>query len=202
MKIKKIDVYQLDLPYSGGTYELSGGRTYTSFDATFVCITTDTGLEGWGESTPFGATYIAAHAYGVRAGIAEMAPYLIGRDPRQVDRINDTMDQSLVGHNHAKTPIDVACWDVFGKSVDLPVCELSVQETTGSDIAFAAIVQLAQTVQPNLLRSVLECRDMVTLTTAQGNYPIINGCVRAPSTAGLGITPNMAVLGNPVASYS
>ena len=34
------------------------------------------------------------------------------------------MDNTLVGHNHAKTALDVACWDAFGKSVDLPVCEL------------------------------------------------------------------------------
>ena len=124
MKIKKIEVYQVDLPYSGGTYELSGGRTYTSFDATIVRIVTECGLEGWGESTPFGSTYIAAHALGVRAGIAEIAPSLIGADPRHVDRINDQMDQALIGHNHAKTALDVACWDIFGKSVAMPVCDL------------------------------------------------------------------------------
>ncbi|MFD1211770.1 mandelate racemase/muconate lactonizing enzyme family protein [Arthrobacter sp. GCM10027362] len=124
MKITRIDLYQVDLPYSGGTYHLSGGRTYESFDASIVKITCDDGTEGWGESTPFGPTWIAAHALGARAGIAELAPALLGRDPRQVDRINDLMDATLVGHNHAKTPLDVACWDAFGKSVGLPVSEL------------------------------------------------------------------------------
>lgn len=124
MKIEKIELYHLELPYSGGVYRLSGGREYRSFDASFVRLVTDTGLEGWGESTPFGSTYIAAHALGTRAGIAEIAPWLLGRDPRQVDRINDAMDAALVGHNHAKSAIDLACWDVFGKSVGMPVCEL------------------------------------------------------------------------------
>ncbi|WP_138935334.1 mandelate racemase/muconate lactonizing enzyme family protein [Roseovarius arcticus] len=124
MKIAKVELYQVDLPYSGGVYLLSGGREYTSFDASIVRIVTDDGIDGWGESTPFGSSYIAAHALGTRAGIAEIAPHLLGRDPRQVDRINDTMDQALVGHNHAKTALDIACWDVFGKSVNLPVCEL------------------------------------------------------------------------------
>ena len=55
-------------------------------------MTFDDGTQGWGESTPFGSTYIAAHALGARAGIAELAPALLGRDPRQVDRINDLMD--------------------------------------------------------------------------------------------------------------
>lgn len=124
MKIEKIELYQLDLPYAGGVYRLSGGREYRTFDASFVRLVTDAGVEGWGESTPFGSTYIAAHALGTRAGIAEIAPWLLGRDPRQVDRINEAMDAALVGHNHAKSAIDLACWDVFGKSVGLPVCEL------------------------------------------------------------------------------
>ncbi|KAF2828128.1 enolase 2-phosphoglycerate dehydratase [Ophiobolus disseminans] len=124
LTIARIDVFHVDLPYANGVYHLSLGRQYTSFAATVVRITTQNGIEGWGESTPFGATYIAAHALGVRAGITEIAPKLIGLDPRRVDRINDAMDAALVGHEHAKTALDVACWDVFGKSVGLPVCEL------------------------------------------------------------------------------
>jgi len=130
MKITKIDVFQVDLPYAGGTYVLSGGREYQSFDATIVRLTADNGLEGWGESTPFGSTYIAAHARGTRAGIAEIAPRLLGLDPRHVDRVNDAMDEALVGHNHAKTALDVACWDIFGKSVGMPVCDLLGGRTT------------------------------------------------------------------------
>ena len=124
MRISRIQVYAINLPYSGGVYRLSGGRTYESFDASIVRGACDDGTEGWGESTPFGSTYIAAHALGTRAGIAELAPALLGHDPRQTDRIADLMDSILIGHNHAKTPLDVACWDAFGKSVDLPVCEL------------------------------------------------------------------------------
>jgi L-alanine-DL-glutamate epimerase-like enolase superfamily enzyme len=56
MKIRSISVFQVDLPFSGGTYRLSGGREYRSFDATILRIETDAGLEGWGESTPFGRT--------------------------------------------------------------------------------------------------------------------------------------------------
>ena len=124
MKIKQIDVFQAELTYSSDKYLLSGGRRYRSFDATVARLETDDGWVGWGESTPFGATWVAAHAAGVRAGIAEIAPALIGLDPRRVDRINDAMDRTLVGHPHAKTPLDVACWDILGKSVNLPVCEL------------------------------------------------------------------------------
>lgn len=124
MKISRIELFQVDLPYSGGVYLLSGGRTYESFDASIVRLTCDDGTIGWGESTPFGTDYVAAHAAGARAGIAEIAPSLLGRDPRQVDRINEAMDAALLGHHHAKAALDIACWDAFGKSVGLPVCEL------------------------------------------------------------------------------
>lgn len=130
MKITKLEIYALDLPYAGGVYRLSGGRTYTSFDATFVRIVTDTGLDGWGESTPFGPNYIAAHALGVRAGIAELAPSLMGQDPRDVERLWDRMEQGLMGHNHAKTAIDVALWDVTGKAYGVP-CYTLLGGSTG-----------------------------------------------------------------------
>ncbi len=124
MKIAKIDLYHVELPYSGGVYTLSGGRSYTSFDASIVRMTCDDGTEGFGESTPFGSTYIAAHPAGTRAAISVLAPHLLGRDPRRTDRINDAMDEALAGHNDAKTALDVACWDAFGRSAGLPVCDL------------------------------------------------------------------------------
>ncbi|MER8439977.1 mandelate racemase/muconate lactonizing enzyme family protein [Mesorhizobium sp. M1312] len=367
LKIVAIDVFQVDLPYSGDVYKLSGGREYRSFDATFVRISTNNGLEGWGESTPFGSTYVAAHALGVRSGIAELAPWLIGLDPRRVDRVNDAMDAALVGHEHAKTALDVACWDLFGKSVGLPICELlggrtdlkmpvisgiymdqpedmrrrvaehremgytghsvkvggdpaedaarivasladkkageyfivdanggmtvetalrmlrllpngldfvleqpcatwreclslrrrtdipiifdelaitdasilqliaddaaegfgikicknggltkgrrqrdigvaagfttSVMDTVGSEIAFAATVQLAQTFRERNLRCVFDCRELVSLKIADGAFDVVEGRIVAPNTPGLGVTPRLDVLGKPVVSY-
>lgn len=132
MKISRIDVYQVVLPYANGLYRLSGGRTYESFDATIVKVSTDTGISGWGESTPFGGTYVAAHAKGVRAGLEELAPCVLGLNPAHLDRVNDAMDGVLVGHAAAKTPIDVACWDIFGKVTHMPVCDLLGGRVAGS----------------------------------------------------------------------
>jgi cis-L-3-hydroxyproline dehydratase len=77
LRIAKIDVFKVELPYVWGSYHLSGGRKVDTFDATIVRLTTNNGIEGWGESTPFGSNYIASHALGVRAGIAEIAPHLV-----------------------------------------------------------------------------------------------------------------------------
>jgi L-alanine-DL-glutamate epimerase-like enolase superfamily enzyme len=78
---------------------------------------------------------------------------------------------------------------------------VSVQETTGSDIAFAAIVHMGQTVPERFLRCVLESRDMVDVKTADGDFPVVDGRVVAPPEPGLGVKPRMDVLGEPVASY-
>ena len=47
MKINQIDVFQLDLPYSGDVYHLSGAREYSVFDSTIVRVLTDSGIEGY-----------------------------------------------------------------------------------------------------------------------------------------------------------
>lgn len=79
---------------------------------------------------------------------------------------------------------------------------MSCQETTGSDIAFAAIVHLGQAIPGIYLRLIQACRDMVTDKAADGNFEVKNGRVHAPTEPGLGIIPRLDVLGEAVASYS
>lgn len=124
MKIARIEIYRHDLAVTGGTYRLSGGREYTAYDATFARIITHDGQEGWGESTPFGGTYIAAHAGGTRAAIAQLAPALLGQDPRLHDRRADVMAETLKGHRDARCALDVACWDLTARAAGLPLCDL------------------------------------------------------------------------------
>ncbi|KAL4933393.1 uncharacterized protein BDV17DRAFT_287063 [Aspergillus undulatus] len=82
LKVTQIGVSRVNLSYKGGTYQLSGGRSITRFDATIVRVTTNTGLEGRGESTPVD-NCVSIHALGIRAAIAEIAPNLIGLDSAQ-----------------------------------------------------------------------------------------------------------------------
>ncbi|MEM1067555.1 MAG: cis-3-hydroxy-L-proline dehydratase [Planctomycetota bacterium] len=124
MKISRINVYQVDLPLREGRYSWSEGKSVDVFDSTVVEIETDSGIRGYGEVCPLGPVYLPAYARGVRAGIAELAPSLIGDDPRQLLVINDKMDRQLKGHPYVKSAIDIACWDVLGKASGLPVCEL------------------------------------------------------------------------------
>ena len=124
MKITRLTVYQVDLPLEH-PYWLSGGRLkFECLDATLVKVDTDAGITGWGEGTPWGHTYVPAHGPGIRAGIETMAPFVLGLDPRRVLDVERAMDLALPGHLYAKSPIDMACWDIAGQAAGLPIADL------------------------------------------------------------------------------
>ena len=87
--------YQVDLPLHEGSYKWSGGKSVSIFDSTVVRVETDSGLVGHGEVCPLGPFYLPAYAGGVRAGITELAPHLIGYDPRELELLNRRMDAAL-----------------------------------------------------------------------------------------------------------
>jgi L-alanine-DL-glutamate epimerase-like enolase superfamily enzyme len=124
MRITRILAYRVELPLHETTYKWSGGKAVTVFDSTIVRVETDAGLIGYGEVCPLGPFYLPAYAEGVRAGLRELGPHLIGEDPRQLARLNRRMDAVLKGHPYVKSGIDIACWDILGQATGMPVCEL------------------------------------------------------------------------------
>jgi L-alanine-DL-glutamate epimerase-like enolase superfamily enzyme len=124
MKITAIKVFQVDLPLREGRYNWSGGNFMEVFDSTVVAVETDAGITGYAECCPLGSAYLPSYAKGVRAGIGEIGPKLIGFDPTDLGPLNRRMDAVLRGHLYVKAPIDIACWDILGKVAGLPVYKL------------------------------------------------------------------------------
>jgi len=124
MKITRILAYRVELPLHEGTYKWSGGKSVSVFDSTIVRVETDAGLVGHGEVCPLGPFYLPAYADGVRAGLRELGPHLLGWDPRELAKLNHRMDAALKGHPYVKSGIDIACWDILGQASGMPVCEL------------------------------------------------------------------------------
>ena len=141
MRIKRISVYQVDLPLHEGSYNWSGGKSVTVFDSTIVRVETDSGLVGYGEVCPCGPYYLPSYAAGCRAGIAQIAPELIGENPLELDRVNRCMDGALKGHPYVKSPIDIACWDILGQAAGLPVCTLLGGQCGEDFVLYRAISQ-------------------------------------------------------------
>jgi len=124
MRITRVFAHRVDLPLKEGRYSWSGGKFVEVFDSTIVGIETDAGITGYGEVCPLGPFYLPAYGEGVRAGMRELAPHLIGEDPRELGKLNHLMDAALKGHAFVKSGIDMACWDILGKVTSLPVCVL------------------------------------------------------------------------------
>lgn len=124
MKITAVTVWALSLPLSK-PYRLSGGRLeFNALDSSFIRVDTDADICGWGEACPWGHSYLPAHGGGVRAGLEILAPAVLGADPCAGDELNRRMDTALPGHLYAKSAVDIACWDILGKVVGMPLWRL------------------------------------------------------------------------------
>lgn len=124
MRITGVDVFGYAVGYVHGTYVMSGGRAATLEDGTLVRLRTDDGLVGWGEVTTLGRTYLPTSPGTIRAALVELAPALLGLDPTNPAAVNQAMDATLLGQPYAKSALDTACWDLFGRAVDRPVADL------------------------------------------------------------------------------
>ena len=122
--IERIDVFGYDLTYAHGDYVMSSGRVVNRLPSTVVRVTTRGGAQGFGETCPLGSTYLPAFGAGARAALHEVAPAVIGGDVTNLADVHRRMDARLRGHGYAKSAIDVACWDAFGRLVGQPVSAL------------------------------------------------------------------------------
>jgi cis-L-3-hydroxyproline dehydratase len=122
--IERVDVFGYDLTYVHGEYVMSGGRAISQLPSTLVRVTDGDGRSGWGEVCPLGSTYLPAHAGGARAALRELAPAVIGLDPANLALVHERMDAALRGHAYAKSPLDVACWDLLGQACGVAVTTL------------------------------------------------------------------------------
>jgi galactonate dehydratase len=89
----------------------------------FALVHTDAGISGLGEGT------LNGFARTVEAAIGELAPMVRGRDPRDVADIafhlwRDVYSDGGQIHGSAVAAIELACWDILGQSVGLPLYRL------------------------------------------------------------------------------
>jgi cis-L-3-hydroxyproline dehydratase len=124
LKLTGLDGFGYELRYAHGEYVMSGGRAAAAQIGTLVRLRTDEGLDGWGEITPLGSTYLPTFAEGVRTALRFLAPHLLGLDPTNISGVRRTMDAVLMGHQYAKSAVDIACWDLHGKAAGLPIAAL------------------------------------------------------------------------------
>jgi len=122
--IERVEVYGYELTYAHGSYVMSEGRVLDALQSTIVRVVTADGLAGHGEVCPLGTRYLPAFAEGARAALREICPALVGVDAANLAAVGAAMDGALLGHAYAKSPVDVACWDILGRRAGLPLYAL------------------------------------------------------------------------------
>ncbi|MEM8658168.1 MAG: enolase C-terminal domain-like protein [Pseudomonadota bacterium] len=122
MKVTRITLWSVDLT-SHETYFMAEGKTCATVETHVLCLETDSGAQGWGEVCPI-PHYLPAFAKGIPSALTEMAPKILGAAPLGVDAVIRRLDDHLIGHAAAKSIIDMALWDLFGKATDLPLYAL------------------------------------------------------------------------------
>ena len=85
----------------------------------FVQLLTDEGIVGHGEAT--GGLSTKPN----EAAVHELKPLYLDQDPRDVVAVRDRMYKgSYLNHNPAMAGIEMACWDILGKTLGAPVWRL------------------------------------------------------------------------------
>ena len=116
MKIRRVTPWLVNVP--SDSERARGTRQYI-----FVQVETDEGITGWGEITGTGQLPNRA----VAAVLREVGPFLEGEDAAHIEAIWHKVFRTLtyVGTRGITScvvsGIDIALWDIRGKSLGLPI---------------------------------------------------------------------------------
>lgn len=124
MKVTAIRAVPLSAPYARPI--MDAVHYIPARSALLVLVDTDAGLTGIGEAAAFGAPLDVARAV-VEQGLA---PWIVGEDPLQIERLWQRMFQRA--HQHGRrgllvagiSGLDVALWDLLGKAHGVPLWRL------------------------------------------------------------------------------
>jgi D-galactarolactone cycloisomerase len=159
MKIIAVETSFLTIPFhtSGGRHFIAG-RPAAGLNMVLVRIETDAGITGWGEA--FGH---AAAATTRTALDTLIAPMLIGRDPTDIPALMRDLQHKvhLLGRTgavmYALSGIDIALWDIAGKTAGQPVYKLLNAGKTVTELT--AYLSLLRCTDPETVASA--CRSAV-----------------------------------------
>ena len=155
MKIRDVRARWIRCPIPEAQQHVSDFGRITSFDAAIVSVELDDGSIGWGEAKAGVGSSGPCRAV-VETIRDQYAPVLVGLDARRITALWDTMyngtragyalergrgfpvlDRRGVSMS-AMSGIDMALWDVFGKSLGVPVVDLWGGARTDTMPAYAS----------------------------------------------------------------
>ncbi len=89
-----------------------------------IKIVTEDGFIGYGEASPSPA-FMGETGYTMELAINKyLGPSIIGENIFNIDEIHDKLDKAIYGNYAAKSAIDMALYDLMGKTLEVPVYKL------------------------------------------------------------------------------
>ena len=123
MKITAIKISAVNIP-TLKSYHIAVMGTITNTQSVILEIFTDQGLVGIGETDP-ALMFTGESQQTVMAMLKHhLAPAILGMDPLSIEAIHTRMNAVCVGNPFAKAAIDLACHDLLGKALGVPVYQL------------------------------------------------------------------------------
>ena len=100
--------------------------TLTAVNFVFVRVETAEGVVGWGEAACLGGpTWSEESAESIAATVEHhIAPWLRGRDATRIEALRTEMARRVQGNPFARAAVEIALWDLNGKSLGVPVHRL------------------------------------------------------------------------------
>jgi L-alanine-DL-glutamate epimerase-like enolase superfamily enzyme len=153
MIISGVETFPLRIPFSPGSKSAAsawGPEGLPAVDSLLVKVTTDSGLEGWGEA--FGFTGVPVTQ---RAIDAVIAPLCTGRDAAQIAPLMAAVQDKLAvfgrggPFTHGLSAVDMALWDIAGKAAGVPLYRL----LGGGRDQLACYASLDAYADPDLVRA-------------------------------------------------
>ena len=122
MKITAIHLYAIRLPLRS-PFVISYG-SYSDMPSIIVKMETDEGIIGYGEGVA--DDHVTGESWESTFHTLKhtLTPALIGKNPMNIEKIHDMMDNTIYGVPTAKAAIDIACFDIMGKKLNQPVYQL------------------------------------------------------------------------------
>jgi o-succinylbenzoate synthase len=122
MRIVDAQVFAIRIPLKR-PFTIALG-TLTHSNHVLVCLTDDKNRVGWGESTTFHAVYGYDQKSLYHVLNDHLLPAIKDLDPRDMPLLHQKMDQAIPYNFMAKCAVDLAAYDLVGRSTEAPVYRL------------------------------------------------------------------------------
>lgn len=124
MKITAIRLTRLAVPLKHPYHLSQEYGIFSTATPVLAEIETDAGVTGVGECDPWPLfTGDSAESAMVVLG-RHLAPALLGTDPTNLNELHRRMDGAIRNQHIAKSALDMAAWDAWGKAAGMPVHQL------------------------------------------------------------------------------